>query len=387
MVFVGIDVSKDSHSCHILSSNGNTLVENLVISNDSDGFNTLNDSLSLMGEEIRVALESTGHYSLNIESFLRNKGYSVTLLNPLMVDKFKKSQTLRKTKTDKSDAKLIATLLFSKTQEATFDVPMEIRELKSLTRNRSRLVKEKSNLKVQISRLLVIIFPEFKTIFSSQHRKSAYALLKIYPNIQEISNANIDKITELLRRTSRGKYSNSKAYEIIELAKKSVGTVSRALSFELQQTIRLVEIYEQEIKIIETEIKTMLDATKSPIATISGVGSTLGSIIISEIGNINRFSSPAKLLAFSGLEPTIYQSGQYSATRSRMVKRGSSYLRWALMQASRTICLTDKTFKDYLAKKRTEGKHYLVALSHVARKLVRVIFYLLKSNKKFIPQH
>ena len=167
MVFVGIDVSKDSHSCHILSSNGKTLVENLVISNDSDGFNTLNDSLSLMGEEIRVALESTGHYSLNIESFLRNKGYSVTLLNPLMVDKFKKSQTLRKTKTDKSDAKLIATLLFSKTQEATFDVPMEIRELKSLTRNRSRLVKEKSNLKVQISRLLVIIFPEFKTIFSS----------------------------------------------------------------------------------------------------------------------------------------------------------------------------------------------------------------------------
>ena len=148
MVFVGIDVSKDSHSCHILSSKGKTLVDNLVISNDLEGFRTLDDSLSLVEEDIRVALESTGHYSINIESFLRNKGYSVTLLNPLIVDKFKKSQTLRKTKTDKSDAKLIATLLFSKIQEATADVPIEIRELKSLTRNRSRLVKEKSKFKV-----------------------------------------------------------------------------------------------------------------------------------------------------------------------------------------------------------------------------------------------
>jgi len=387
MVFVGIDVSKDSHSCHILSSKGKTLVDNLVISNDLEGFNTLDDSLSLVGEDIRVALESTGHYSINIESFLRNKGYSVMLLNPLMVDKFKKSQTLRKTKTDKSDAKLIATLLFSKIQEATADVPIEIRELKSLTRNRSRLVKEKSKLKVQISRLLVILFPELKTIFSSQHRKSAYAILKVYPNIKELAKANIDEITKILKSTSRGRYSSGKASEIIELAKKSIGSSSKALSFELQQTIRLIEVFNQEIKVIEVEIKSMLDATKSPITTIPGVASTLGSIIISEIGNINRFGNPSKLLAFSGLEPTIYQSGQYSATRSRMVKRGSSYLRWALMQAARTVCLSDKTFKDYLTKKRAEGKHYLVALSHVAKKLIRVIFYLLKANKDFIPQN
>ncbi len=387
MIFVGIDVSKDSHSCHILSSKGKTLVDNLVISNDLEGFRTLDDSLSLVEEDIRIALESTGHYSINIESFLRNKGYSVTLLNPLIVDKFKKSQTLRKTKTDKSDAKLIATLLFSKIQEATVDVPIEIRELKSLTRNRSRLVKEKSNLKVQISRLLVILFPEFKTIFSSQHRKSAYAILKVYPNINELAKANIDEMTKILKSTSRCRYSSAKASEIIELAKKSVGSSSRALSFELQQTIRLIEVFNQEIKAIEVEIKSMLDTMKSPITTIPEVASTLGSIIISEVGNINRFSNPGKLLTFSGLEPTIYQSGQYSATRSRMVKRGSSYLRWALMQAARTVCLRDKTFKDYLAKKRAEGKHYLVALSHVAKKLIRVIFYLLKANKEFIPQN
>ena len=102
---------------------------------------------------------------------------------------------------------------------------------------------------------------------------------------------------------------------------------------------------------------------------------------------MNRFKNPSKLLAFAGLEPTIYQSGQYSATRSKMVKRGSSYLRWAIMQAARIICLTDKTFKDYLDKKRAEGKHYLVALSHVSKKLLRVIYYLLKANKEFIPQN
>lgn len=387
MVFVGIDVSKDSHSCHIISSNGNTLVENLVISNDLEGFNTLNDSLSLIDEEIRIALESTGHYSINIESFLRNKEYSVTLLNPLIVDKFKKSQTLRKTKTDKSDAKLIATLLFSKIQEATQDVPMEIRELKSLTRNRSRLVKEKSKLKMQISRLLVITFPEFKTIFSSQHCKSAYSILKAYPSIDKLAKANENEVAEVLKKASRGKFTFVKATEIIELAKKSIGTISYSLSFELQQTIRLIEVFTQEIEIIDTEIKTMLDATKSPITTIPGIASTLGSVILAEIGNVNRFKNPSKLLAFAGLEPTIYQSGQYSATRSKMVKRGSSYLRWAIMQAARIICLTDKTFKDYLDKKRAEGKHYLVALSHVSKKLLRVIFYLLKANKEFIPQN
>ncbi|WP_337998875.1 IS110 family transposase [Desulforamulus ruminis] len=127
-------------------------------------------------------------------------------------------------------------------------------------------------------------------------------------------------------------------------------------------------------------------ALDSPILTVPGISYTLGAIILAEVGDITRFATPAKLLAFAGLDPSTYQSGKFSANSTPMVKRGSSYLRWALINAARLIAMRDPTFKSYMAKKKSEGKHQFVALSHVGKKLVRVIFSLLKNNSIFIPQ-
>ena len=141
-----------------------------------------------------------------------------------------------------------------------------------------------------------------------------------------------------------------------------------------------IDFYTRQIKRIESEIHSILAENPSPVLTVPGIGETTGAIIISEIGSIERFSNANKLLAFAGLEPSIYQSGNYIPTSGTMVKRGSPYLRWALMWASRQVPKFSKTFEEYFNKKIDEGKHYNVAVSHVAKKLVRVLFSLLKNG-------
>lgn len=121
----------------------------------------------------------------------------------------------------------------------------------------------------------------------------------------------------------------------------------------------------------------------SPILSIPGISFRTAGSILAEIGDISKFDSPAKLLAFAGLDPSMYQSGKFFSTHSVMVKRGSKYLRFALMTAARMVCMNDVTFNEFKNKKMSEGKHYMVAMGHVAKKLVRVIYYLLKTNSKY----
>ncbi|EGN44148.1 hypothetical protein HMPREF0990_02122 [Lachnospiraceae bacterium 1_1_57FAA] len=109
----------------------------------------------------------------------------------------------------------------------------------------------------------------------------------------------------------------------------------------------------------------------------------MGAMIIAEIGDFNRFSSPDKILAYAGLSPSTYQSGQLDGCYSHMEKRGSRYLRYALFNATKFVCIWDNQFSAYLAKKRSEGKHYNVAISHAAKKLVRVIYQLEKSGQLY----
>lgn len=390
MIYVGIDIAKDKHDCYIVSSDGVIISDNLRITNTLEGFNTLYSILSANCQvvgNVRIGLESTGHYGINLENFLRTKGYQVTIFNPLAVASFRKSQTLRKTKTDKVDAKFIATLLFSSDQAPAARVSDEIRELKSLTRHRYRLIGQCSKLKVSVSRLLTILFPELGTLVWSIHQKSCYAMLLEFPSAYDISSCHLTKLTNLLSKSSKGKYGKDKAIALKELASKSIGMQSDGVSFELQQTIRIINYYLEEISILDNKIKEILIQMKTPLISIPGISYTLASIILSEIGDIKRFQTPAKLLAFAGLEPSVYQSGKFQATGTSMVKRGSIYLRWSILQAARLVAMHDPTFKLYQEKKKNEGKHFYVATSHTAKKLIRVIFHLLKNNIDFISQN
>lgn len=386
MIYIGIDVAKDKHDCFAMNSDGEILIENLTFQNNSDGFNYFFNSISLFNESfdnIKVGLEATGHYSNNILNFLTSKGFNVFVINPLQTNLFRKGQSLRKTKTDKLDARFIATMLITNNLKPYSNLSYHTSELKSLVRHRFRLIEERSKFKISLSRLVTIIFPELEKIVSSISQPSILYLLLDLPSIKDISDCNLKHLTNILQKYSYGKYSRNKAIEIRELAKKSIGTVSSSLSFELKQTIQTILFLQSQIDDVDKQLKIFIDELNSPIMSIPGISYVTASYILAEIGDINNFDSPAKLQAFAGLDPSTYQSGKFIATHAIMIKRGSKYLRWALLTATRLVCMHDKNFNDYKNKKLSEGKHYFVALSHSSKKLIRLIFYLLKNNETY----
>ena len=386
MFLVGIDVAKDKHDCFICDSEGNVLKDVFTFSNDREGFNLLLSFMPTSSENVKVGLEATGHYSLNLINFLIDNGYSPVVFNPLQINLFRKAHTLRKTKTDKIDAKLIALMLSSSDAKPHLDLSYHVMELKSLTRYRSRLKDQLARLKTSLARIIEIVFPELEDCVYSINQKSTMALLHQFPSKELIANAHLTRLTNVLKDNSRGKYSKDKALEIRNAAINSIGTSSDASSFELVQTIDMINFYSSKIDDLDAKIKDIMIELESPILSIPGISYNLGSIILAEIVDINRFDTSSQLQAFAGLDPVTHQSGKFIATGVSMVKRGSPYLRWAILNAARLVAMRDPCFQDYYQRKRKEGKHHFVALTHVAKKLIRVIFKLLKTNTQFVPQ-
>ncbi len=387
MICVGIDVAKDKHDCFILSSDGEVLYDVFTIPNNRAGFQALlaaiNDCSGNLGK-IKVGLEATGHYSYNILGFLLDNGLATYVLNPLHTNLYRKSLTLRKTKTDRVDARMIASMLMSDVNLKSYtDTAYHNEELKSLTRYRFEKVKERAKLKTSIARLVNILFPELENLVSTLHIAAVYALLSEFSGAKQIANVHLARLTNLLSGSSKGHFGKDKAIEIRDAARNSIGLVMPAKSLELKHTIRLIGELTTEIDEIELVIQGIMDEIQSPITTIPGIGTNMGSMILAEVGDFSNFESPDKILAYAGLSPSTYQSGKMDNCYAHMEKRGSRYLRYALFQATQYVCHWDPTFAAYLAKKRAEGKHYYVAISHAAKKLVRLIYAMEKSKQDY----
>ena len=389
MVFVGIDAAKDKHDCFITNSEGKVLYDVFTISNTLDGFSELFSKIQSADSDLsktKVGLEATGHYSYNLLGFLLDKGLATYVLNPLHTNLYRKSLSLRKTKTDKVDARIIASMLMSCADLKPYTSTLyHNQELKSLTRYRFDKVSERAKLKTSVSRLVTILFPELEKIVSSLHMKSIYALLSEFPSASHIAEAHLTRLTNLLYGASKGRYGKDKAIQLREAARHSIGSVMPAKSLELKHTIKLIDELTGEIEEIEAEIKKIVDESGTTLLTVPGLSYATVSAILAEVGDFSSFASPDKVLAFAGMSPSTYQSGQLINCHARMEKRGSKYLRFALYNAVKYVCIWDKTFADYLAKKRSEGKHYNVALSHAAKKLVRLIFALENSHLPYQP--
>ena len=258
-------------------------------------------------------------------------------------------------------------------------------ELKSLTRYRFDKVRERAKLKQSVSRLVTILFPELEKLVSTLHTASVYALLSEFPGAKQVAGAHLTHLKAVLHDASKGRYGRDMATTFRDAARCSVGSVMPAKSLELRHTIRLIHELDAEIEDIEAAIQSMMDDIQSPITTIPGMGVRMGAMILAEIGDFSRFDSPDKILAYAGMSPSTYQSGQFSLSGaySHMEKRGSRYLRYALYNATKYVCLWEPTFAAYLTKKRAEGKHYNVALSHATKKLVRLIYALEKSKRPY----
>ena len=380
MILVGIDVAKDKHDCFITNSDGEVLFNSFTITNNMDGFNELYEKIVATTDDlakVKVGLEATGHYSYNILGYVLDKGLTTYVINPLHTNLYRKGLSLRKTKTDKIDARSIAYMLLTDSSLKPYSVTSyHNEELKSLTRYRFTKVQERAKLKTSVSRLVNILFPELEGLVPSLHLKSVYALFSELPGASYIADCHLTHLTNLLESNSKGHYSKAKATEIRDAAKCSIGSVMPAKSLELKHTISMISILDDEIAEIESAIKLIMDKLNSPIMSIPGINYRMASMILAEIGDISRFSSPDQILAYAGMSPSTYQSGQLTSSYAHMEKRGSRYLRYALFNATKFVCMWDPTFSNYLAKKRSEGKHYNVAITHAAKKLVRLIYAL-----------
>ena len=388
MIYVGIDVAKDKHDCFITNSDGEILFNSFTILNNLNGFDDLYQKIESVMEDIskvKVGLEATGHYSYNLLGYLLDKGLTTFVINPLHTNLYRKSLSLRQTKTDKVDAHTIASMLMSDVNLKSYsDTSYHNEELKSLTRYRFDKVKERAKLKTSVSRLVCILFPELEKLVPTLHMNSVYAMLYEFPGAKQVASAHLTRLSNLLETSSKGHYHKDTATIFREAARTSIGSSMPTKSLELKHTIKLIRELDSEIEEIENEIKIIMKGINSPILSIPGINYRMGAMIIAEIGDFSRFDSPDKILAYAGLSPSTYQSGQLDNAYSHMEKRGSRYLRYALFNATKFVCVWDPTFKAYLSKKRAEGKHYTVAISHAAKKLVRVIYQLEKSRASYV---
>ena len=387
MIYVGIDVAKDKHDCFITNSDGEVLFKSFTIPNNREGFESLFQKVQSVSDDltkVKVGLEATGHYSYNLLGFFLDKGLTTFVINPLHTNLYRKSLSLRQTKTDKADARTIASMLMSDMNLKSYsDTSYHNEELKSLTRYRFDKVKERAKLKSSVSRLVCILFPELEKLVPTLHMASVYALLSEFPSAHAVASAHLTRLTNLLSESSKGRYGKDTAIIFRDAARNSIGSNMPAKSLELKHTIKLIRELTSEIDEIEFEIKAIMDEINSPILTIPGISYNMGAMIIAEIGDFHRFDSADKILAYAGMSPSTYQSGQLDNCYSHMEKRGSRYLRYALYNATKYVCHWDESFGAYLTKKRAEGKHYNVALSHATKKLVRTIYALEKSGQTY----
>lgn len=385
MVYVGIDIAKLNHYASAIDSDGVLLFEPFEFLNDNAGFFTLLSKLnSFEPDDIIIGLESTAHYGNNLVSFLVSKGFHVCVINPIQTANLRKNN-IRKTKTDKVDTLVIAKAV------ALMDHPrfvtlydIALMQLKNLGRFRMKLVKQRSRTKIQLTACLDQVFPELQYFFKSGiHQKTVYAILKEAPSASRIASMHLTHLKNLLVSNSQGHFKKETALALRVLAQKSVGTVDRSLSIQITQSIAQIELLDSQINTVDNEIKDIVESLDSVIMTIPGIGPINGGMILGEIGDINRFSKPRKLLAFAGLDPSVYQSGNFIAKKTKMSKRGSSALRYALMNAAHNVVKYNQTFKKYYDSKRSEGRGHYNALGHCAGKLVRIIFKMLKDNVEF----
>jgi transposase len=380
MLYVGIDVAKNKHDFAVLDDQATIVLKNKQFPNTRDGFALLHKTLQQFNETCLIALEDTGHYAFNLLAFLLDNNYQTYTYNPLLIKEFVRSTTLRKTKTDKKDALLIATKLVSDPQREHFRTRDNTQnELKVFSRHVSRLTKQQTQTKIQYTRLLDILFPELAHALKGKHNTHSqfvYQMLERFPSPEKIVQAGFEQLLDIPRLTAKH------ALAILNVAEQSIGTTSEAKEFELLQTIQQLYFLQAQLQVAKQKVDEVMERNPSVITTVKGIGNRFASVILAEIGNIHTFKNPAQLLAFAGLEPAIYQSGQ-SSTTGKLVKHGSPHLRWALIQAAASVARYVPVFKAYLRLKLLQGRHWNVALTHVAKKLVRVLFYMLKNNRIF----
>ena len=388
MFYLGIDIAKTNHVASLIDDRGSILVKAIKFTNSTEGFQKLLDSLKEYDfSQIYCAMEATGTYWLSLFSALTDKGFNVSVFNPYQIKSFRGAYTNRKQKNDIIDSILIANFLsFNGINNSSLPSD-ELLSLKNLTRYRSNLVDNIASIKTQVTGILDKVFPEYSDVFSDTFGESSTQVLLNCPIPDEVLKFNTTKLANILKKASNGRFGKDKVKEIKTLAKNTFGIkfTGNACSFEIRQLVNQIIFLENQVTELDKEIDKIYSTLDSFLETVPGVGEVLAPVIYAEIGDINNFSSPSKLTAFAGIDPTQNQSGNKLSTNDKTSKRGSPYLRHAIYCAAFVASSKDPIMREYYLKKRAEGKHHFVALAGVARKLLHIIYYVLKENRAYKP--
>lgn len=380
MYFAGIDISKYKHDCFITTVNNSVIQENFSFENNKSGFQKLLDLFkSYDNHDIRIGLEATGHYGMNLKLLLEEYDFSFMEFNPYLVKKFIESQTLRKTKTDKADARWINKYLQSVDYKPHPKQFYHKYALKSLSRRRTTIVRQRSLYMIEITNILDLIFPEIKAFFNNSFSATFLYILNKYKSAEKIVNM---KDYDSLKKVSRGKFSYAQFLKLKQLSKDTVGTSNELFIFQLETFLTLYSNIDKQINIVENKIAQIIKELNPSTLSIRGIGVVSCAAIISEFGDISRFKDADAMVAFAGIDCRIEQSGT-SEHYGKMVKRGSSHLRYHLIKTAGYVFMHEPIFTEYYYKKRAEGKPHNVVLTHVAKKLIRVIYKLETENINF----
>ena len=388
MFYLGIDIAKVNHVASLINDDGSILVKAIKFTNSIEGLEKLISSIKDFDQsQIYCAMEATGSYWLSLFSALTDKGFNVSVFNPYQIKSFRGAYTNRKQKNDVIDSILIANFLHFNGTEQTSLPNDDLLALKNLTRYRSNLVGNISKAKTQVTGILDKVFPEYSELFSDTFGEASKQVLLNCPTPNEVVNFNTRKLANLLKKASRGRHSTDKVREVKSLAKNSFGIkfTGDACSFEIKQLVNQIIFLESQAHELEVKIKELYSKLDNHLQSIPGIGEVIAPVILAEIGDINNFSTPSKLTAFAGIDPSENQSGNKKSTDEKTSKRGSPYLRHAIYQAAFIASNNDPVMHDYYVKKRAEGKHHYVALAGVERKLLGIIFHVLKENRDYRP--
>ena len=389
MYIIGIDIGKNHHEASIVSPEGKQIGHSLRFATTHKGadslmsfiFNNIGNSSCIFG------MEATGHYWYPIYSFLKARGYTIYVINPIQSDSLRKMY-IRQTKNDSIDSFLIAEVIRFGQFTTTSMADENILAMRQLCRYRDSVISSRTEIKLRISTIMEQIFPEYEKQFSSLWLSTSMGILEKYLTPENIENAPIDELFEIIKDKSHNKLTMKKAISIREAAADTFGIkiAQDAFSFQLKQLIDRMNFLDKQIEALDCQILEYYEKFDSYLHTIPGIGMIAAATILAEIGDINRFKSSSALVAFAGIDPTVRQSGEFSSTHNHMSKRGSPYLRHAIFLAATTCSFHNSPLNAYYKKKRDQGKHHLTATGAVARKLTSVIYAVLRDSKPYEPK-
>ncbi|MCC7160911.1 MAG: IS110 family transposase [Anaerolineae bacterium] len=382
--FAGIDIAKRAHQMVVVDERGQAVGKPLTIANTRDGFTQCVDTLRALPETVQVALEATGPYWLALYEHLTSAGFQVHVFNPLQVHAYRKTG-VRITKTDRRDAFWIANFLRIGGSAATPSPNQHLLQVRELTRFRWNLIDQIGDNKRRVLNVLDRIFPEYETLFSDVFLTSSRTLLKQAASADELAAFDLRELTALLHSSSRGRFGVTKAQQVLDAAKNSIGIafLADAAQLEVGCLIAQIEFLQRQVEQVDLAIEALLTQLPQHLTTIVGIGPVTAATILGEIGDIHRFDTLEKLVGYTGIDARVYQSGQFTASEMHMSKRGSPYLRRAVWLAANIARQHDPELQAYYERKRAEGKHHNTVIGALCRKLLARIFVVLKEQRPY----